>query len=311
MKIKWPLIYEKAGKPAWYKVHTPRGMKFIMLVKMGDVLVSMPYFSYALMHDDVPEQVETTPEFIYDGRTFSCTDPDVQWHLRLLARVSDYYHDVKVVSWLPLPDSPEEQFARLSSNVRRKISKAVKHNIKVEIGGSELVNKFYGVFSHNMHRLGAPAMSRKFYKRVVDAFGHNGTVIIARHDGKAIGGAIMLKRGHFAEVCWFATLEDYNPFYTSYFLWWECIKLSIQRKSHAFSFGRSTRNSGSHYYKQQWGVKNTTLYWNFSYPLRNDQVKIGRLNILMPNRNILSFLWKISPCFVIRWLGPMVADKFY
>ncbi|MDY0343079.1 MAG: peptidoglycan bridge formation glycyltransferase FemA/FemB family protein [Lentimicrobium sp.] len=311
MKIKWPLIYEKADKPLWYKVNTPYGMKFIMLVNMGDVLVSMPYFSYALIQNKVPDKVEVAPEFSYDGKIFSCSDPTVQWHLRLLTRVSEHYHDVKVVSWLPLPDSPEEQFSRLSSNVKRKINKAVKNNIKVEIGGSELINKFYSVFSHNMHRLGAPAMSRKFYRRVVDAFGHNGTVIIAKHDGKAIGGAIMLKRGHFAEVCWFATLEDYNPFYTSYFLWWECIKLSIERKNHVFSFGRSTRNSGSHYYKQQWGVKNTTLYWNFSYPLRNDKYRIAGINILMPNRNILSFLWKISPCFVIRWLGPMVADKFY
>ena len=311
MKIKWPLIYKKTDNPLWYKVNTPSGLKFIMLVNMGDVLVSMPYFSYSLIQDNVPAKVETAPEFNYDGQVFSCPDPAVHWHLRLLKKVSEHYHDVKVVSWLPLPDSPEEQLSRLSSNVRRKINKAVKHNIQVEVGGSELIHKFYGVFSHNMHRLGAPAMSRHFYKRVVEAYGHNGSVIIAKHDGKAIGGAIMLKNGPYAEVCWFATLEDYSPFYTSYFLWWQCIKLSIERNCKVFSFGRSTRNSGSHYYKQQWGVKNATLYWNFSYPVRNDKYRIAGLNILMPNRNVLSFLWKISPCFVIRWLGPMVADKFY
>ncbi|MDD3743904.1 MAG: peptidoglycan bridge formation glycyltransferase FemA/FemB family protein [Lentimicrobiaceae bacterium] len=311
IQINWPLIYKETSKPLWYRVNMPTGIKYIMLVKMDDTLVSMPYFSYANLQSETPEKVEDAPVFDYDGKIFSCQDPDIQWHLRLLTPVSGHYHKVKVVSWLSLPLTPDEQFARFSSNVRRKINKATKNNIKIEIGGSELVNKFYSVFSHNMHRLGAPAMSKNFYKRVVDAFGHDGSVLIAKHDGKAIGGAIMLKRGKYAEVCWFATLEDYSSFYTSYFLWWECIKLAIKRKSRVFSFGRSTRNSGSHYYKQQWGVRNTTLYWSFSYPLRNDRYPIAGLNILMPNRNILSFLWKISPCFVIRWLGPMVADQFY
>lgn len=70
MKIKWPLIYEKADKPLWYKVNTPYGMKFIMLVNMGDVLVSMPYFSYALIQNKVPDKVEVAPEFSYDGKIF-------------------------------------------------------------------------------------------------------------------------------------------------------------------------------------------------------------------------------------------------
>lgn len=311
MGVNWPLIFSKAGKFGWYRVETPSGSRYLMMVNMDGILVSLPYFSYAYLTEKEPEKVESNPVFNYDGQILTCSDPDVQWQVRMLKPVSQYFHAVKIVSWLPLTDSIEAQMARFSSNVRRKIHKAVVNEITVEKGGRELIGQFYSVFSHNMHKLGAPAMSRSFYASVVEAFGKDARVLIARHHGKAIGGAIWLKHGNFSETCWFSTLEDYNSFYTSYILWWECISLSIEKKCKVFSFGRSTRDSGTHVYKQQWGVRNTTLYWSFSYPLRNDQFRIGLLNINMPNRKVLGFLWKISPCFIIRWLGPMVAGKFY
>ncbi len=311
MSVKWPLIYQHAGPVGWYRVKTVTGDRFMMMVNMDDILVSMPYFSYAHFSDQEPELVEKHPVFTLEEGKLQCSDPAIQWHVRMLKPVSGHFHTVKVVSWLPLETTAEKQLLRFSSNLRRKINKSVSREIKLEVGGSELIGKFYGVFSHNMHRLGAPAMSKSFYARVVTAFGRDASVLIALYHGKAIGGAILLKKGEFAETCWFSTLEDYNPFYTSYFLWWECIRLSIERECKVFSFGRSTKDSGPHLYKQQWGVKNTTLYWSFSYPLRNDQYTIGPLKIPMPNRKILSFLWKISPCFIIRWLGPMVAGKFY
>jgi len=311
MSVKWPMIYRKSGPLGWYVVHTPFGMRYMMMVNMDDILVSLPYFSYASITDKVPEVIEPNPVFTYDGKLLTCSDPKVQWQVRMLKPVSEYFHTVKVVSWLPLAGSPQAQLARFSSNVRRKINKAIANDIVIETGGRELIGQFYSVFSHNMHRLGAPTMSRSFYGNIVEAFGREAAVLIAWHHGKAIGGAIWLKQGDYGEACWFSTLEDYNTFYTSYFLWWECIKLSIDRNCKVFSFGRSTLDTGPHLYKQQWGTKNSTLYWNFSYPPRNDNFRIGPFNINMPDRKILSFLWKISPCFIIRWLGPMVAGKFY
>lgn len=312
MGVKWSLIYEKAGPIGWYKVSTPNGDRYMMMVTMDDILVSMPYFSYAYLEKEKPETVEPYPEFyIAENGNMVCRDETIQWHVRMLKPVSEHFHTDKAVSWLPLERNPKKQLTRFSSNLRRKINKSVSRGIKVEVGGPELIGKFYSVFSHNMHRLGAPHMSKSFYSRVVTAFGRDASVVVALYDGKAIGGAIMLKRGEMAETCWFATLEDYNPFYTSYFLWWECIKLAIERGCRIFSFGRSSTESGPYQYKQQWGVKNTTLYWSFSYPLRNDIYRVGPFDILMPNRKILAFIWKITPCFVIRWLGPIVAGKFY
>lgn len=311
MGVNWSMIYRKSGPLGWYAVHTPFGKRYMMMVNMDDILVSLPFFSYGALTKKEPDVLDSKVEFTFDGKQLTCNDPKVRWHVRMLRPVSEHFHTVKVVSWLRLAETPQAQLSRFSSNVRRKINKAMSNEIKLETGGLELVGQFYGVFAHNMHRLGAPSMSRSFYSGIVEAFGRDATVLIAKHHGKAIGGAIWLKRGDYGEACWFSTLEDYNSFYTSYFLWWSCIKHSIERNCKVFSFGRSTRDSGPHLYKQQWGARNSTLYWSFSYPPRNDQFKIGPLRINMPDRTILSFLWKISPCFIIRWLGPMVAGKFY
>ena len=57
MSVKWPLIYQHAGPVGWYRVKTVTGDRFMMMVNMDDILVSMPYFSYAHFSDQEPELV--------------------------------------------------------------------------------------------------------------------------------------------------------------------------------------------------------------------------------------------------------------
>ncbi len=311
MKVNWPLLYSKNNPPTWYNVETKHGTRYILMVDMDGTLVSLPYFSWALLTHEKPSIVSDRISFKIVDDIFSCSDPNVKWQIRMLKPLSANVESHKVVSWLPLLNNAEMQMKSLSSNLRRKIRKAEKHGVLVEVGGIELARYFYRVYSQNMHRLGAPSMSRSFYQRVVEAFGDNGKYLIAWYNGQPIGGAVWLKNGDKAEACWFATLDEYNLFYTSYLLWWECIRLSCENECSVFSFGRSTRGTGTHLYKSQWGTRNTTLYWSHSHPHGNDKFQIGPLKFELPHREILSKIWKLSPCFVIRWLGPMVAGKFY
>lgn len=310
-KVKWTHLYIKNNPPLWYRVETISGTRYILMVDMDGTLVSLPYFSYAMLTGKKPENVSENVSFILKDGKFSCSDLSVKWQVRMLRPVSEYVESHKVVSWLPLQRNAEEQMAALSSNIRRKIRKAENNGVIVEVGGPELSGCFYSVYSQNMHRLGAPSMSRSFYRRVVESFGNGGRFVVARYKGNAIGGAVLLRNGGATEACWFATLEDYNCFYTSYLLWWECIKLSCNSGCKVFSFGRSTRGTGSHIYKSQWGTRDTTLFWSYSCLHGNDVYKLGPFRFVMADREILAKLWKLSPCFIVRWLGPIVAGKFY
>ncbi|MFH1120036.1 MAG: peptidoglycan bridge formation glycyltransferase FemA/FemB family protein [Bacteroidota bacterium] len=311
MSVNWNYLYTDQNPPLWYRVDSEKGMRYLLMVDMDGILVSLPYFSWALFTDQKPEVVVEHITFtLKDGR-LTCNDEKVKWQVRLLRPVSENVESHKVVSWLPLTSNVEAQMAALHSNVRRKIRKAQKNGVIIKTGGPELSDQFYNIYSLNMHRLGAPAMAPDFYKRIVEAFGNNGKILIAKYQGRKIGAALWLKNGDKAEACWFATLNDSNILYTSYLLWWECIRLACVNDCSVFSFGRSSRGSGTHHYKCQWGTRNSTLYWSYSGPCGQDSFRLGPLKFMLPGRTILSVLWKLMPRFIVRRLGPLVAGKFY
>jgi serine/alanine adding enzyme len=295
----------------WYRVVSGKSMRYLLMVDMDGTLVSLPYFSWALLTEQKPEIVAGDISFVLEDGKLVCSDQNRKWQVRMLRPLTGNVESHKVVSWLHLKKDVESQMEALPSNVRRKIRKAGKNGIGIISGGAELVDKFYNIYAQNVHRLGAPAMPPGFYKSVAEAFGSNGRFLIATYQNKEIGAALWLRNGNNAEACWFATLEEYNSLYTSYLLWWECIKLSCISGCRIFSFGRSTKGSGTFQYKSQWGTHNSNIYWNYSHPFGNERIKIGPFRINMPKRELLAKIWKKMPGFIVRWLGPMVAGKFY
>ena len=311
MPVNWNLIYGEQNKPLWFRVDTVKGPRFLLMVNMGGTLVSLPYFSWALMRKEVPGKVDDRISFTLKNGRLTCSDAEVKWIVRLLRPVSDHTESHKVVSWLPLKENAGLQMGSLPSNVRRKIRKAEKNGIEIRVGGVELSEGFYRVYARNMHRLGAPVMAPVFYTRIAEAFGNNGKFVLATYQGRNIGAALWLQHGGKAEACWFATLDNYNSLYTSYLLWWACIRLSCETGCSIFSFGRSTQGSGTHRFKSQWGTRESGLFWSHSHAPEKNSLKLGPLKIPLPGRTLLSEVWRRLPGFITRWLGPKVAGRYY
>ena len=89
-------------------------------------------------------------------------------------------------------------------------------------------------------------------------------------------------------------------------LYWSVLRLAIERQYRYFDFGRSSRDSGTFRFKQQWGAKPRQLFWN--YWLRGN----GRLPALNPDnpRYALAInLWRRLPLSVTTWLGPSIVKN--
>ena len=98
MGVNWSMIYRKSGPLGWYAVHTPFGKRYMMMVNMDDILVSLPFFSYGALTKNEADVVDNKVEFTFDGKQLTCNDPKVRWHVRMLRPVSEHLHTVKVVS---------------------------------------------------------------------------------------------------------------------------------------------------------------------------------------------------------------------
>lgn len=221
---------------------------------------------------------------------------------RSFSILSENYLSHKVDSSLKLAGSEETQCSLLHTGVRRKINKARKNGISIQTGGIELLKDFYSVYRRKIHELGSFGLPEDFFSLLLKDYQHGIIrIMIARHRGKVVGGALLMTTGGYAENPWFATLERHNRLYVSYLLHWEMIKTAIEAGCHTYSFGYSTRESGVHRYKQQWGTTDRTIFLNSTGPISD---KLSKKQYL---RSIIKRL----PYSLIKKLDTYIAQRHY
>ncbi len=119
---------------------------------------------------------------------------------------------------------------------------------------------------------------------------------------KVCGGAITLFYGDFCENTWFATLPEYQHLYSSYILHAHMIQDAIERGCSIYSFGRSTRGSGTHQFKTQWGTNDVELHW-LQYPEPK--------GIDLKNYPFLLNIWKKVPLPLARRFNPFLSNALF
>lgn len=260
--------------------------------KIGRKLVLLPHFSYGPVADS-----DTAREIIREVKAqgYFC-----EW--RLTVKASEFTFTDKVTTLLPLHTDTNKQFEQLNANIRRKIRKCISNGIKIKMGKSELLNDFYEIYSRNMHRLGSPALPIRWFAKLLSHYCNGKAAIWCTFlNEKPVGVAFMLEYNGFYEACWFSTLREYNKLYTSYGLYWNMINYAIENDGLNFSFGRSTKGSGVHKYKQQWGGRDAPLVWNYSHQKTHN----FRTLTYLPK------LWKLLPYRIAKLAGPLISGKLY
>jgi len=219
------------------------------------------------------------------------------YEIRSNLKFGKYVYDKKINCYLKLQDSIDNQFNDFSSKLRSDIRKGYKNGITANQGGEELIDEFYSIYSQNMHHLGSPVLSKKFFQELTSKY-KNGIarIFIAKTDDKElVGCGLLLTYGKLAELGWASTISEYNKFKTNMVLYWEVIRFCIENSFDVFSFGRATKGSGSHNFKRQWGVTEVPIYFNYS----NYKFDIRRLRFL-------GFLWRKLPSDIAYKIGPLL-----
>ena len=87
---------------------------------------------------------------------------------------------------LELPGSAAELMDSFKAKLRSQIKKAIKDGLKSKIGGAELLDEFYRVFSVNMRDLGSPVHSKKLMSNVLTSFDGQVRIILVQKDGRTL-----------------------------------------------------------------------------------------------------------------------------
>ena len=269
----------------------------------GRAAVSMPFLNYGgvLADDSRVERALLT-------RAIEITTAAGAAHLEL-RHTRQLFPDLpakrhKVAMLLPLAPSPEAQWERLDRKVRNQVRKAEKSGLSVEIGGIELLARFYTVFARNMRDLGTPVYGVEFFEQVLRTFPHSARVCVVATKGQPVAASIVYWHGRTIEVPWASALREFNPLCPNILLYWQMLRFAVEQGFATYDFGRSTPGEGTFQFKRQWGAEPHELVWEYWMAGGRTLPDLSPKN---PKFSVAIRAWRQLPVSVATSVGPLIV----
>jgi FemAB-related protein (PEP-CTERM system-associated) len=213
----------------------------------------------------------------------------------------------KVSMLCELPESSDALFQSYKPKLRSQIRKAEKNGLSASVtSGPEAIGYFYRVFADNMHRLGSPVHSLRWFQDLQASFGDRLKVGLVYSEEKVIGAGIILINGVRASIPWASTLADYNRLAPNMLLYWTLLAHVTDAGCRVFDFGRSTPGEGTYRFKEQWGAVPYELRWQDLTPEGEPAVETAPSGQGSKVRALVESAWQRLPLSMANLLGPSV-----
>ncbi len=204
---------------------------------------------------------------------------------------------------MDLPDTSESLMKSFNSKFRNKIKRPIKAGLKCKIGGIELLNDFYDVFTVNMRDLGSPVHSKRFIKNVLDEFFQKTKIGIVYKGKQAIACILVIGFKEVLANPWAAALREYRNLRANTLQYWTLLEYACNNGYTSFDFGRSSPDEGTYKFKQKWGAEPTPLHW-YNISMNGQMVDTASSKKSKFDKAIK--LWQKMPVSFTKILGPSV-----
>jgi serine/alanine adding enzyme len=241
----------------------------------GSSLISIPFFDLGgVLADNAEVEKTLIEEAIKLGKNLKVDNIELrhQKPLNLLSSDSltpDLRHlsfstsSHKVRMLLELPYSSDELMQSFKSKLRSQINKPVKEGLTGKIGGIELLNDFYRVFTVNMRDLGSPVHSKNLMRNVNECMNKEARIVVIYKDNEPVACSIVIGFKDTLENPWASSLRQFGQLSPNMLLYWTMLGYACDNGYKYFDFGRSTPDEGTYKFKEQWGAKPFPLHWQY------------------------------------------------
>ena len=210
----------------------------------------------------------------------------------------------KIAVHLKLPPTVEDLWAKtFRAKLRSQVRRPTKEGMTARTGRTELAT-FYRVFSRNMRDLGTPVMPKAFFERIASTFGDSVMFasVYTKEEKPAAAACCLIWRNEI-EVTWASSLRELNTFSPNMLLYSHLMEEAIRRGLTLFNFGRSTPDTPTHRFKQQWGGVDVPLSWPCWPPDASHAIAHKE----RPVFRVATALWQRLPVAVANRVGPSLA----
>ena len=271
----------------------------------GRALVSAPQAVYG---GPAAEDAETRDALLDRARGLGESLGARYVELRNLAPLGDLPTSERYVTFrraiLPTED---ENMAAIPRNQRRSIRIGLKSGLTSEVGGTELLEPFYDLYSHSVRNLGTPVFPKALFSNLMRELESEARILVIRREGRPVASVLtFFFRDEVLPYYGGARKEEFR-YAVNDFMYWSLLLHGMERGCRVFDFGRSKKGSGSYDFKRHWGFEPQPLHYQYVL-LR--QRSVPDLSPKNPKYSLAIECWKRMPLWLSQRLGPTLVRYF-
>lgn len=314
MRSEWASIFHVAlGHQPWFLWAEQQGritgvlpLMFVSGPLFGRFLVSQPYLNTGGVLAD-----SHVVEVGLISRAIELADQLGVKHLELrherhvehpgLNRVSTE----KVHMRLTLPESSSTLWDGLKSKLRSQIRKPLNNSdLQAHFGRHERLEEFYAIFCRNMRDLGTPPFSRRLFSTMLSEFGDAAEICTVTLKGQPVASGFLLHGPDVTLIPSASSLREHNGTSCNLLMYWHVLSRAVERGQKVFDFGRSSHDSGTYKFKQQWGSDEYPAVWQY-------YSRVGDVGDMRPGSGRFDLMirtWQRLPVWLTKVIGPPIVS---
>jgi FemAB-related protein (PEP-CTERM system-associated) len=309
-RVGWAQIIEQVFRHRTHYLLAERGSDIVGVLPLaqvrsrlfGHALVSLPFAVYggvassdgaavAALHAAAVERARELGVGHLELRNMTPTE--AEWPRQ----------DLYVTFRKGIQPEVEANLLAIPRKQRAMVRKAVGRNLAAEIDAG--VDRFYALYSDNVHRHGTPPFSKRYFEALRATFG----------DACEVLTVLSPKGEPVSSVLSFYFRDEVLPYYAgdiaaarelaaNDFQYWELMRRACLKGVRVFDYGRSKRGTGSFDFKKNWGFEPTPLAYEYRLFKRDT---IPQNNPSNPKYRAFIALWRRLPRGVANALGPSIV----
>jgi len=270
----------------------------------GSSLTSLPFCSYAGPLADVPHAVATEQRLIdaavERGRVRGVRHVELRC-LRVF-RGTVPRQDLYSTFRAPIP-AGLGCLKGIPQKRRNVVRRAVSLGLVATV--SQQAERFFELYAENARAHGTPALARRFFRSLVDAFPDDCDILFVSDRAGRDLSAILSFYHHGEVLAYFAgEVAAARETNANDFKYWSLMQHARARGCTRFDFGRSKAGTGSFQFKRLWGFEPLPLQYEFPYLPSG---RVPQNNPMNPRYRAAMRAWKRLPRAVVDRVGPMLA----
>jgi len=309
-RIEWKHIIEETFRHRTHYLLVERGGHIVGVLPLAEIrsrlfghsLVSLPFAVYGGAASTAPEATSALHAHAAELARELQVD---HLELRNRARREPAWpeQDLYVTFRRSIVADDDANLKAIPRKQRAMVRKGMQRQLASEIDAG--VDRFYALYTDNMHRHGTPPFSKRYFEALRAQFGDSCEVLtVLDPQGRPVSGVVSFYFRDEVLPYYAGDLDSARELAANDFKYWELMRRAGGRGVRMFDFGRSKRETGSFDFKKNWGFEPEPLHYEYQL-LRRDS--IPQNNPANPKYQAFIALWQKLPRPIVNALGPAIV----